>query len=160
MKTTTLLLLLLLWPQACSFFQSSSSKSQSYQLTYIPEEWIPIEPDLADHAYANPSKSVFFIILSTCKKYDHSSIKYAINNLLGDLEIQETLNSTPLKMKGRKALEMTLKAKIDGVSFYLLIRTLQKNRCTYDFAMISKSLKELQQEKSEFIKVMEQVKID
>ena len=152
--------LLLSLLQACSFFQSSSFKSQSYQLTYIPQEWISIEPDLADHAYANPSKSVYFIILSTCKKYDHSSIKYAIKNLLGDLEIQETLNSTPLKMKGRKAFEITLKSKIDGVSFYLLIRTLQKNRCTYDFAMISKSLKELQQEKSDFIKVMEQAQID
>lgn len=132
-------MLLLLFQISCS--STSLIKSKSYNLNFNNPEWERIEPDTSDYAFINNRTNSIIMVNSLCKKYESTSLKHLTSNILAGIDDIQIENRTKKKYFGRSALETHISGRFDGVRVYLSITTLSKNRCTYDFILISRTKK-------------------
>lgn len=159
----TLLLLSLTFVSSCSFLSGGSDidlKSETLRINYLSSRWRPITSDTADYAAQNPVSNSIITANSMCKKYDSTSLKHLTSNILSGVEDPETLESKTLTYSGRDALATTIKGKLDGVLTYMKIMTVRKNRCVYDFILISPSFAAFDKDKNDFADFLGQIEID
>lgn len=135
-------------------------KSESMRINFLSSNWRPLTPDTADYAVQNPITSSIITANSMCKKYDSTSLKHLTINIMSGVEEPETLEIQTLKFSGREALKTSIKGKLDGVVTYMDIMTVRKNRCVYDFILISPSLKTFNKDRSSFERFLKEVEID
>ncbi len=149
----TALLLSLLYFASCSMFSSNENgayiKSKNYFNDLeksIPNNWTRLTDDGADFALLNKKSNSIFLINSACRKNETSSLNALSSSLItgiADIEIIERKN---IDYQGREAQEIKFSGKVDGVKSFVNILTTQKNYCIYDFVLISKSNKKLEQD--------------
>ncbi len=155
MKTALLLFVLCL--SSCSMFSSNENGAYIKSKNYIneleksiPSNWSRLTDDGADFALMNKKSNSIFLINSACRKNETSSLNALSSSLItgiADIEIIERKN---IDFQGREAQEIKFSGKVDGVKSYVNIITTQKNYCIYDFVLISKSIKKLDQDYTNF----------
>lgn len=126
--------------QACSFTgQSNSRKSNLYTLGPLDSHWSSIPAQGADMAYISEKTKSIMVINSLCGLYEATSLDHLISNMMGGIENIEIQQEVERKLVNRKSLRTYATGEIDGVPISLLIETVKKDNCIYDFALISSS---------------------
>lgn len=130
------------------------------RINFLSSNWKPLTPDTADYAVQNPVTSSIITANSMCKKYDSTSLKHLTINIMSGVEEPETLHTQTLMFSGREALKTSIKGKLDGVITYMDIMTVRKNRCVYDFILISPSSQSFKKDQASFERFLKEVEID
>jgi hypothetical protein len=112
-------------------------KSKSYSFEIDDDLWEKTEPDTSDHAYLNPDSGSYFIINSLCKKYQNASLGKLSSSIISGISNLKISDKKTLLIHNREGIVLVGEGKLDGVVFKLKILTFQKDRCTYDFALLS-----------------------
>lgn len=161
---TLFFLITILLLQACALFGNNdprADKSQEYKIEFTDILWSPMHPDLADAAYLNNATSSIITANSQCKKYEKSTLDQLAENIIRGSGLQ---NITTLEKKNgtfseRDSLEMSLQGTIDGAKSFIRLLTVKKNRCVYDFLMISNTEKSFKKDQKYFEVFLKTVKI-
>ena len=66
------------------------------------------------------------------------------------LEGIEVIEKKETTFSERDAIDMTVQGKIDGIKSFIRLLTLKKNRCVYDFTLISNSEKSFRRDQKNF----------
>lgn len=164
--TISFICLLSLISSSCSFFSSSDSGAYSKSRDYfnaleknIPSPWEQVNSEGADFAINNKKTSSTFLINSSCRKNEQSSLNALSSSLLNGIEQINIITKNSISYEDREAQEIRFSGKVDGVSTYINIMTVQKNYCIYDFVLISKNQKKLENDYKFFQSFLEKVKI-
>ncbi len=163
-KHSIILTLALVLCTSCSLLVggsgSSDVKSENLRINFLSSNWRPITPDTADYAVQNPVTGSVITANSMCKKYDSTSMKHLTINILSGVESVEVLTTEEWTFSGREALTTNIKGKLDGVETYMSIVTTRKNRCVYDFILISPTRKTFERDQASFKEFLREVDID
>jgi len=162
-KNSIIIGLALLVCSSCSLLVGSSDndlKSETMRINYLSSNWQPITPDSADYAVQNPVSGSVITANSMCKKYDSTSLKHLTINILSGVESPIELSSITLQFNAREALQTAIKGKLDGVLTFMDILTVRKNRCVYDFILISPNRKTFERDQRDFKQFLSDVDID
>jgi hypothetical protein len=148
---------------SCSFFigrDADEFKSDHYSLNFSQSNWKSISADDSDYAFMKEeSKSIIFIN-SFCKKHDATTLDHLVSHLLSgieDLKVEEKLSYS---LFGREAIQAKANGKLDGVQSYFQMYVVNKNRCTYDFILISSSPEVRANDAKDLLVLIEGVKIE
>jgi hypothetical protein len=126
--------------QACSFTGSDGPrKSESYSLNFNEPNWESIGARNADSAFMSKETQSILIINSLCDVYEATSLNHLISNMIGGIENIVIQNEEEKKLANRKSLRTYATGEIDGFPISLMIETVRKDDCIYDFALISSS---------------------
>lgn len=163
-KYSIILPLILMMCASCSLLigggGSSDVKSENLRINFLSSNWNPITPDTADYAVQNPISGSVITANSMCKKYDSTSLKHLTINILSGVESVQVLSTEHSKFSGRDSLHTAIKGKLDGVQTYMDIVTVRKNRCVYDFILISPNRKTFERDQVSFKEFLTKVDID
>lgn len=149
---------------ACALFGNPdprADKSRDYIVEFSDGLWTPISPDMADAAYLNNATGSIITTNSQCKKYEKNTLDQLADNILrgSGIEDVEIIEKKPTTFSERDALQMTVQGKADGVKTFLNFLTLKKNRCVYDFILVSNSEKSFKKDQKAFERFLKTVKI-
>lgn len=163
-KHSIILTLALVLSTSCSLLVGGSGsgdvKSENLRINFLSSNWRPITPDTADYAVQNPVSGSVITANSMCKKYDSTSLKHLTINILSGVESVEVLSTQTSAFRGRESLQTVIKGKLDGVTTYMDIVTVRKNRCVYDFILISPSRKTFERDQPSFKEFLSEVDIN
>jgi hypothetical protein len=166
MKSIYLIPLLIVL-SSCSFFSSNESGTYIKSTNYLnsieknlPVNWISLKTEGADFAISNRKSNSVFLINSACRKYEASSLNALSSSLLSGIEDINIISRININLHEREAQELRFSGSVDGVKTFVNITTLQKNFCIYDFVMISKSLKKLEEDYNQYKVFISQVKLE
>lgn len=138
MFKSSILTLLFIFIQACSFTgEDSLRKSESYSLNFRAKGWSSINAKGADHAYLSNETSSILVVNSLCGLYEATSLSHLTSNMMGGIENISIQSTEERKLVKRKSLRTYAAGEIDGVPISLIIETVRKDSCIYDFALIS-----------------------
>lgn len=154
---SNLVIILLLY--SCSSSKPDDLKSKEYSYTLSSSEWKSIPPQGADKTYIHNDHGSIIMINSLCKKYDSSGLDVLSNNFLTGLTNLEIIEKKSVPYKGREAMTILSKGKLDGVLVFLNTLTSNRNHCTYDFVLISPS-KVNEEDLKTYQALLESVKFD
>lgn len=144
---------------SCSIFTSSNTVIKNKKIRVNPGiEWSRINNDQADYAYIKKDSNSILFINSLCKKYENSSIKDLMFSLLGSTNYK-ILNEKNLTLFNRETIAYEIKSKVDGVTTYLNIILLKKDRCIYDFVLINPKKPSSKASLVEFYQIVEETKL-
>ena len=148
-------ILLMIAGSACAIFGNSdprAEKSKEYKIDFSDTLWTQISPDLADLAYLNNATGSIITSNSQCKKYEKSTLDQLADNVVrgSGLEGIEVIEKKETTFSERDAIDMTVQGKIDGIKSFIRLLTLKKNRCVYDFTLISNSEKSFRRDQKNF----------
>lgn len=125
---------------SCSLLVPSppeNEKSEHYSIHFSRKGWEEINPDISDHAYIHRESNSIVLVNSMCKKYEASSYNHLISNMLSGFEDIKYERKEEINLFGRKASRFKIKASLDGIMTYFIFISVRKNRCLYDFALIT-----------------------
>ena len=125
---------------SCSlFFESGTDhlKSDLYKINFESKGWETIDPDVADFAFANYKTGQIFTSNSLCKKYQSTPLNELTNNLTSGIQDLKIIKRKNTYFHKRAAQKLHASGKLDGVPVKFSSLTMKKNRCTYDFILIS-----------------------
>ena len=154
---SNLAIILLLY--SCSSSKPDDLKSKEYSYSLSSSEWNSINPQGADKTYVHNSHGSIIMINSLCKKYDSSGLDVLSNNFLTGLTDLEIIEKKSVPYKGREAIALLSKGKLDGVLVFLNTLTSNRNHCTYDFVLIS-PIKVNEDDLKTYQALLESVKFD
>lgn len=149
---------------SCALFGNSdprADKSREYQIEFSDSLWTSISPDVADTAFLNNATGSIITSNSQCKKYEKTSLDQLAENILrgSGIEGLEIIEKKPTTFSEREAMRVIAQGKADGVKTYLSILTLRKNRCVYDFILVSNTEKSFKKDQKAFEVFLKTVKI-
>lgn len=125
---------------SCGLFSGGPDKgikSESLKIDFKRGGWNKVNADLADHAFRHDGSKSFLLINSLCRKYDRTTLKQLTDNLLAGLQNSTVLEQSERKLFSRSSLRTIASGSLDGVSTSMLIEVVRRDRCIYDFALIS-----------------------
>lgn len=125
---------------SCSLLTSDPRelKSKNYSVEILEGGgWKTIPPDLSDFAFINEDSGAVFTTNSICKKYQTSSLDILFDNILSGIEELKIIYKKKVSFAKRAALMAHATGMIDGVTTNFYVLTFKRNRCTYDFILIS-----------------------
>lgn len=108
-----------------------------YRVGEIGRAWQRLEVEDNDLAWHDPQTGAIIQVNATCDPFQDVPLRALTNHLLIGFTDREWRSSEPVPLDGREALRSHLVAKLDGVPRELLFYVLKKDRCTYDFALIT-----------------------
>lgn len=117
----------------------TNNKSSKISINFNAKNWVQVDSDQSDFAYKNIKSNSFLIINSNCKKYIANSLKGLTATMLSNITDLTIEKQTTHILKKREALSTYASGKVDGIKTHLVIITIKKNRCIYDFILISAS---------------------
>jgi hypothetical protein len=144
---------------SCSSSKPDDLKSKEYSYSLSSSDWNSINPQAADKTYVHNSHGSIIMINSLCKKYDSSGLDVLSNNFLSGLRELEIIEKKSVPYKGRDAISILSKGKLDGVLVFLNTLTSNRNHCTYDFVLISPN-KIVDEDLKTYQALLESVKFD
>jgi hypothetical protein len=156
----TTILFLGLWLCGCSFLVGNDTESKSRTYSYkAPIGWTQLPAGGSDHAYSNPRTNSIMTVNSLCGRYQTTTLRQLTNNILGGLDRSTIEQSETKTYAGREALRTLAHARMDGVPVHLIIKTVRKNECIYDFILISSSKEIREADSKYFDRLLEQTTI-
>ena len=138
---------------SCSFFvpeTDRTEKSNSYSINFNQSDWKEMDPDKSDYAFLHKRTNSVILLNSTCKKYEASSLNSLSYDLLAGFDNVKYEKKEEIKIYNRKGYHLKVKGSLDGIETYLLITSVKKNRCLYDFLLITNSMKTRKELTSDF----------
>lgn len=125
---------------SCSFVSNSESveKSKNLNLNFKNSSWVKIDSDKADYAFKHKESRSIMVINSLCKKYDRTTLEQLTENILAGLQESKTTEKNKLRLFDRESLRTKASGKLDGVTTHMMIEVVKKDRCIYDFVLITK----------------------
>jgi len=139
----TLLLIILMGVliSSCSLVSNSESveKSKNLSLNFRNSSWGKIDSEKADYAFKHKKSRSIMVINSLCKKYDQTTLEQLTENILSGLQESKTTDKETLRLFDRESLRTKASGKLDGVTTHMLIEVVKKDRCIYDFVLITKN---------------------
>lgn len=146
-----LLILIFSLLSGCSFTDSQTlRKSQGYSLDFKNTDWTSIAPREADKAFISNKTSSILLLNSLCGIYEATSLNHLISNMMGGIEDVQIQRKQENELINRKSLRTYAIGEIDGVPIFLIIETVRKDSCIYDFALISNSEKTRSKDEDRF----------
>lgn len=146
---------------ACSFGTNKQTyKSDSHEVHFNHKDWSQVDSSDADIVFVSEASKSTLLLNSLCQKYDATSLEHLVSNMLGgidEVEIEKKENKT---YADRKSLRTYAKGSIDGVPIFLLIQTVRKNECIYDFILISTSSSLRDRDKNSFEHFLKSTKLE
>lgn len=138
MFKSSIIILLFTLIQSCSFTgKDELRKSDSYSLNFKSDGWSSMDPQDADYAFfSNTTKSIL-LLNSLCDLYEATSLNHLTSNMMGGIENIAIQSEEERKLVNRKSLRTYASGEIDGVPISLILETVRKDDCIYDFALIS-----------------------
>lgn len=135
---------------ACA--STSEKKSTIYEVVLSDSfsNWERIEKDLADHAFRNPKSGSILVVNSNCKKYNNTSLRNMYFDLFPTSKETKVLSEEFFNIHNREALKVNSSVSTDGVNRYLSVTIFKRNRCSYDFILITDSQRNLEKD-SKFV---------
>jgi len=115
-------------------------------ISSLPKPWTEISAEGSDYALSNEITQSIFLFNSACRKYESSNLNALTSSILAGLDELKILDKKNIFHQQREAVEVLASGKLDGVLRYFKIVTTQKNNCIYDYVLISKSLKKLEED--------------
>ena len=113
--------------------------TSDYSLGTLPSEWDENNEGIpADHVFVNEKTNAMIAVHSLCDRYQESSLKSLMNQLLVPIEQSEIVSQEQRTLNEREALETFAKGKIDGVAVEMRALVVRKNSCIFDFTLTSK----------------------
>ena len=110
----------------------------SYRIGPVGPDWTPVTVDNQnDLAWHNQAKGAVMHVDSDCDPGLDIPLTALRNHLLIGFTEREVLSEEVLPMDGREALRTQLNAKLDGVPRAILLQILKKDRCVYDFGLVT-----------------------
>lgn len=158
-----ILLLIALFAASCSYFigrDADEFKSEHYSLNFSLDNWESISADDSDYAFMKEGTKSIIFVNSFCKKHDATTLNHLVSHLFGgieDLKVEEKLSYT---LFGREAIQAKANGKLDGIQSYFQMYVVNKNRCTYDFILISNSPETRTIDAKDLLVLLEGVKIE
>ncbi len=148
---------------SCSFFSGAPDKgikSKTLKINFKKDGWSSTKADLADYAFKHgPSKS-FLLVNSLCQKYDRTSLEQLTDNLLAGLQDSDILEQHERRLFGRASLRTHAVGSLDGVQTAMLIEVVKRDRCIYDFVLISQGNKVAEPIKRDFDVLLANTKVE
>ena len=144
---------LLLWLAGCSS-SSENYKNTKIRFYYQGKDWKEIDPDQSDYATYNTKTNSIMIVNSYCKKYANTSLYTLRGQILSGIADTQILEEKMDSFEKRKMLSTSLTGNIDGVKRFFHINILKKNRCLYDFMLITSDQQLLQNHQNDLDKLM------
>ena len=133
-----ILFAVLLTMSSCSLFMGAElNKSESYKIDFTENGWSSISPDDSDYAFQNMETKSIIFVNSFCKKYDSSTLEQLISHLFGGIQKIKIEKKGQKKVHGRDAMHILANGELDGVKIFIDLQVLKKNRCVYDFILVS-----------------------
>ena len=125
---------------SCSFVSNSESvvKSKKLSLNFKNASWIKIDSDKADYAFKHSKTRSIMVINSLCQKYDRTTVEQLTENILAGLQESKVTDKKNLRLFDRESQRTKASGKLDGVTTHMLIEVVKKDRCIYDFVLITK----------------------
>lgn len=156
------LLGLILLLNSCALMRTKEigHKSTSYVIKEAPKAWEKIPPGGSDHAFANSKTNSIITANSLCGRYESTSLRQLTNNILSGLDQSSIEESATVPYVGREALRTKARARMDGIPVYLIIKTVRKNECIYDFILISSSDEIRRADSKEFDRMLKSINIE
>ncbi len=139
---------------SCSSTQDKKSESYDLVINESISNWEEIEKDLADHAYKNSKTQSLLIINSQCRKYNNTKLKNMYFDLFPSTGDTRVISEEYLKLHNRDALKVSSVTSADGVERFLTVVLFKRNRCTYDFILISENKTYLDADTSTVINII------
>tara|TARA_R110002049_G_scaffold164429_4_gene330455 strand:+ start:1552 stop:2070 length:519 start_codon:yes stop_codon:yes gene_type:complete len=132
---------LVLFLPSCSFVSNTNGvvKSKTIELNFRNSNWSKIDSDRADYAFKHDLSPSILVINSLCQKYDKTSLVQLTDNILAGLEMPKVLKQQNMRLFERASLRTDATGKLDGVKAHMLIQVVKKDRCIYDFVLITKA---------------------
>lgn len=127
---------------SCSMFLPETDvteKSDLYQFKFKKDGWKEIDPDKSDHAFIHKESNSILVLNSMCKKYEASSYQHLTENILSGFEDIKYEQEQDIKIFSRKGKQIRVKASLDGISTFFQFVSVRKDRCLYDFLLITNS---------------------
>lgn len=150
-KILFIVTLILISSSCTSFTKSSFKKDKNIKFSSLSGNWHPISKDQSDLAYQNKESLSIIFVNSNCKKYLGSSLKALFDELYGDVAELQIKSQTIQMFKNREALITETQIQLDGIERTLLTVLTKKNRCLYDFVLISTNSYFLKNDRKDFI---------
>ncbi len=146
---------------SCSFVSNSESveKSKNLNLNFKNSSWNKIDSDKADYALKHKESRSIMIINSLCKKYDRTTLEQLTENILAGLQESQVTNKKSLRLFDRESLRTKASGKLDGVTTHMLIEVVKKDRCIYDFVLITKNSKLDNALENDFIELLRSAQV-
>mgnify|MGYP003642641147 FL=1 len=126
---------------SCSFVTNSEGviKSKNLIINFKRAGWKSIAPDKGDFAFRNEKSKSYILVNSLCRKYDNTTLEQLTDNLLAGLQRPIIAKQSEKRLFDRSALKTEATGALDGVKTSMLILVVKKDRCIYDFALISQT---------------------
>lgn len=109
----------------------------TYRVGELGQDWQRVSIGNNDLAWHNARIGAVAQVNSTCDPYQDVPLSALTNHLLIGFTDREYRSSDTVPLDGREALRTHVVAKLDGVPRELLLYVLNKDTCTYDFALIA-----------------------
>lgn len=137
---------------SCSLVSSPDKgiKAKNITMNFKSSSWNKIDSDLADQAYRHAKTDSIILVNSLCQKYERTSLEQLTDNILAGLQNSKIETQHPGRLFNRASLRTSADAEIDGVKTYLLIEVVKKDRCIYDFVLITKSKESIKKLTADF----------
>ena len=147
---------------SCSFLTGSDPdpKNSKFKIDFHLPGWMKIDPDHSDTAYRHKISKSILLANSTCKKYDTTSLESLADNLFAGIDELKTGTGERIPYAGREAFRISAEGKMDGVPIYLLVVTLKRDQCIYDFSLVSPNKEAHQKETADFERFLSSARFD
>lgn len=148
---------------ACSSDSGAYKKSDRVLNSLLknpPSPWNEINSEGSDYALINSKSKSIFLFNSACRKFESSNLSNLTSSLLSGIENIEILDRKSSTLNDRDAVEVLVSGKLDGVQRFFKIITIQKNSCIYDFMLIAKNKKTIDQDSPSLNEFITRIKID
>jgi len=126
---------------SCAFVSSPDKgvKAKNFNVRFNQAGWSKTSADLADYAFIHNKTRSTIIINSLCQKYERTTLHQLTDNILAGLMEVKIEEQAEHRLFDRAALKTKANGILDGVNTYFLIDVVKKDRCIYDFILITKS---------------------
>ena len=129
-------------------------KSENISFQFTEVGWKEIDPDKSNYATYKQDNHSLMVVNSYCKKYENTSLRTLRKQILAGIQNTKIIDTNQSSFKNRDILTTKAKGVIDGITRYFQINIFRKNRCLYDFMLITTTKELLKLEEKSLTKLM------
>lgn len=108
-----------------------------YRIGELGDGWTRVGVDQNDLAWHHEGVGAVVQINATCDPFQDVPLTSLTNHLLIGFTARDIRSQQLVPLDGREALRTHVVASLDGVPRELLLYVLNKDNCTYDFALVA-----------------------
>ncbi len=111
---------------------SVAKRYTTYGIAKLPDTWKKEPFRGADLFFQNINSDAAIYVHAQCEKFSDSPLEALTAQLLVDMGKYHIISQRRVPLRDREGLVSEVNVDLDGVSRYLKIMVMRKNRCVYD----------------------------